>query len=71
MAINKQVAASASYVNSVTAIATPSTALSTTAAVEAVVMDGQLVPGHRVTRPGVFTAGTPVEGTQINYSSSF
>ena len=36
MAINKQVAASASYVNSVTAIATPSTALSTTAAVDAV-----------------------------------
>ena len=71
MAINKQVSAAYSYVNSVAAIATPSTALSTTAAVESVVKDGLLVPSDKVTRPGVFTAGTPVEGTQINYSASF
>lgn len=28
-----------------------------------VVTNGVLVAGHRITNPGVFTAGTPVEGT--------
>lgn len=28
-----------------------------------IVADGQLVPGYRVSNPGVFTAGTAVEGT--------
>jgi sporulation-control protein spo0M len=75
MAINNQVSSSMSYINSVAAsvaaIAAPSTALSTTAAVESVVQDGVLVPGDRVTRPGVFTAGTASESTRTNYSSSF
>jgi hypothetical protein len=71
MAINKQVPAAQGYINSVAAIAAPATALSTTAAVESVVTDGKLVPSDRVSRPGVFTAGTPAESSPTNYSSSF
>jgi hypothetical protein len=33
---------------------------------EAVVSGSQLVAGHKVTRPGVFTAGTPIEGNASN-----
>ena len=70
MSITKTTASAYSYVNSVAAIATPSTTLSTTAVVEGVVENGQIVPSNRVTRPGVFTAGTTPEGSIAQYSSN-
>jgi hypothetical protein len=70
MSIFKPTTASGYYINSVAAIASPSTALQPAPAVESVVMGSELKPGIRVERPGVFTEGTPREGSQLNYSAS-
>ena len=70
MALFKTTTASGYYINSVAAIAVPSTVLQPTAAVESVVEGSQLVPNIHVTRPGVFTQGTPTEGNNINYDTS-
>ena len=70
MSITKTTTASASYINAVADIAAPSTALNYTPVVEGVVYDGQIKPGDRVARPGVFTAGTTPEGSIAQYSSN-
>jgi hypothetical protein len=67
MSVFKTTLASASY------IVTPNSAGSTlnyTPAVSSVIADGRMVPGDRVTKPGVFTQGTPSEATQLQYSSN-
>lgn len=33
---------------------------------EAVAANGRLVDGHRISNPGVFTAGTVAEGNSVN-----
>ncbi len=58
MALIKTTSASASYI-----VSPNSTATTFTPGVEASVFDGKLIPGDRITKPGVFTAGTTPEGS--------
>ena len=60
MAISKSFTMAQQYVANATA---PTSATFTC---EPVVENGQLVPGDQRIRPGVFTAGTPSEGTSSN-----
>ncbi len=67
MAISKTITVSMQQINN----ATSPSAVSFTAEPE--VRDGVLVPGHKRTNPGVFTAGTPSEsygGANINFDSN-
>lgn len=61
MATTKNTLASAGYI-----VTTGSTTTAPTFIHEAVVTDFKLSTNDHVTRPGVFTAGTPVEGTVSN-----
>lgn len=60
MALNKTITVTRQLQNN----QSPEVAVSFTA--EAVVTDGVLTAGHKVLNPGVFTAGTPKEGTSPN-----
>lgn len=64
MATTKTTVASASYITT-----NASTTVTYTPAVEADVVSGVLVPNAHIINPGVFTAGTPREGTTSNPSN--
>lgn len=67
MALTKTIASNASYI----VLPNTTTTTGTSASVEPSVQDGNLVPGHRITNPGVFTQGTAYEGgiNQIDSNS--
>ncbi len=61
MAITKTTVASAQ-----TIVSPDKTTVNYSFSAEAVVVGDQLMEGNRVHRPGVFTAGTPVENVKNN-----
>ncbi len=60
MAISKSITVTQQYQNN----ASSPTTVSFSA--EPIVENGALIPPYQATRPGVFTAGTPREGTSSN-----
>ncbi len=63
MAINKTITVDYQYQNN--SIAPTTTSFTG----EPVVTNGALVVGHNVRNPGVFSPGTPREGTSSNYTN--
>ena len=61
MALVKTTTASSGYIVSPNTTTTAPTFVS-----EPIVSDGRLVDSYKITKPGVFTAGTPVEGSASN-----
>ncbi len=65
MAYLKSTVASGQYITPINNPVAP-VASYTTGSSRPVVMDGRLIEPRQITKPGVFTAGTPKEGTTSN-----